>query len=360
MTGEAWASVLRRQGAICAALGSPMYGDLLERIAADVESGGVFAAVLAGRENDPIGAAVPLRLLGAMHRIVLDGDAPRLARWYPSVGGEWGSPDGAARTDAARADTAWADAIALARDHRDRLGAALDSAPQTNEVGRSAALIGALLILVHRFPYPVRLFEIGASAGLNLRADHFRYRYQGGQWGPQRSPVTIDDAWQGVRPPDVALRIVERHGFDIAPIDATSPEGTLTLLSYVWPDMSVRLQRLRGAIEVARNVPAGLDRMSAGDAVAGLRVVHGTLTVLWHSITWQYLSEDQRAAVTTGAAALARTADEASPFVWLTLEPMRRSPGARNEFVVRARCWPQETDQILGVCSPHGPPVVWQ
>ena len=226
-----------------------------------------------GRENDPIGAAVPLRLLGAMHRIVLDGDAPQLARWYPSVGGTWvpGSTD---------LSSAWADAVEVARGHQDRLRAALDSAPQTNEVGRSAALIGALLKLVHRFPYPVRLFEIGASAGLNLRADHFQYRYQGGQWGPAHSAVTIDDAWQGVRPPDVALRIMERHGFDIAPLDATSADGTLTLLSYVWPDMSGRLQRLRGAIEVARAVPAGLDRMSAGDAVAGLRVVHGTCTVL--------------------------------------------------------------------------------
>ncbi|EUA06688.1 hypothetical protein I553_0788 [Mycobacterium xenopi 4042] len=47
------------------------------------------------------------------------------------------------------------------------------------------------------------------------------------------------------------MRIVERHGYDIAPIDATNSEGELTLLSYVWPDMTVRMDRLRGAISVA-------------------------------------------------------------------------------------------------------------
>ena len=67
-----------------------------------------------------------------------------------------------------------------ASDHADQLRAALDQPPQTNEVGRAAALIGGLLILTHRFALPIRLFEIGCSAGLNLRADYFRFRYPGG------------------------------------------------------------------------------------------------------------------------------------------------------------------------------------
>jgi hypothetical protein len=338
--------VLRKQGRLCAALGSPMYAELLDRLAADVEAGGVFAEVLAGHEDDPIGSGIALRLLGGVHRIVLDGLAPGLLRWYPSVGGTW-------------EPAAYDDVVAAAREHRALLRSALDGPPQTNDVGRAAALIGALLHLSRRFPYPIRLFEIGASAGLNLRADRYLYRYDGGQWGPERSPVVIDDAWRGRRPPDVALRIIERHGFDLAPVDAASEAGRLTLLSYVWPDMTARLARLRGALEVARQVPAGLDRMSAADAVAGLRVVRGTLTVLWHSVTWQYLGEDQQAGVAAAVAALSARTDEATPFVWLSLEPQRRAPDARTEFVVRARCWPDGTDEILGVSAPHGPPVVW-
>ena len=41
---------VRRQGRICARLGSPMYGELLDRIADDIDAGGPFAELLAGHE----------------------------------------------------------------------------------------------------------------------------------------------------------------------------------------------------------------------------------------------------------------------------------------------------------------------
>jgi hypothetical protein len=341
-------NVLEEQAHACTSLGSPMYGQLLTRVIEDVRADGVFAEVLAGHEEDPGPSALALRLLGGLHRLVLAGHAPSLRRWYPSTGGEW---DTAA---------AWSDVADVARQHISSLRASLDRAPQTNEVGRSAALIGALLTLVHRSPLPVRLFEIGASAGLNLRADHYLYRFTGGQWGPTDSPVVIDDAWRGRRPPDTDLRIIERHGFDIAPVDVVSDEGRLTLLSYVWPDMTMRLQRLQRAIDIARQVPAVLDRMSAADAVHGLRVVHGTLTVLWHSVTWQYLTASERAQVTSAVAALGATADATTPLVWLSLEQRRRTPDSAHEFLVQARCWPDGSDEVLGVGAAHGPPVIWE
>jgi len=339
---------LRSHGRACAALGSPMYGELLDRVAADVEAGGIFAAILAGHENDPGRLALPLRLLGGLHRLVLDGRAPTLRRWYPSTGGTWD------------AEAAWPDIMLAAANHFSPLRAALDQPPQTNEVGRSAALIGGLLILDRRFGLPVRLFEIGSSAGLNLRADRYHYRYRGGQWGPPDSPVTIDDAWHGRLPPGGALQIVERQGYDIAPVNATSADGELTLLSYVWPDMAARLDRLRGAIGVARQVPARLQRCAAADAVAGLAVADGALTVLWHSITWQYLSASEQVAVRDGIDALAAQAEARAPFAHLMLEPQRRTSGAPHAFLLRARCWPGGMDQILAECAPHGPPVTWE
>jgi hypothetical protein len=340
--------VFDMQARACTSLGSPMCGQLLTRITEDVRAGGVFADVLAGHEDDPGPSALALRLLGGLHRMVLDGRTPSLRRWYPSTGGEWHD------------EAAWRDIVDVVYAHIGPLRAALDQPPQTNEVGRSAALIGALLFLLRRFPFPVRLFEFGASAGLNLRADHYLYRFAGGQWGPPNSAVVIDDAWRGRRPPDADLRIIERHGFDIAPVDVGSEDGRLTLLSYVWPDMPARLQRLLGAVDIAREVPAGLDRMSAADAVRGLRVVHGTLTVLFHSVTWQYLTASERAQVDAGVAALGVTADEAAPLVWLSLEQRRRTPGSPHEFLVQARCWTDGTDDVLGVSAPHGPPVIWE
>ncbi len=339
---------LRLQGQICTGMGSPMYGDMLDRVAADVLAGGVFAAILSGHESDSGRLALPLRLLGGLHRLALDGRAPGLRRWYPSTGGQWD------------AEPAWTHITLAASEHAEQLRAALDQPPQTNEVGRSAALIGGLLILAHRFGLPVRLFEIGCSAGLNLRADYYRYSHSAGRWGPTDSPVIIDDAWRGQAPPATALRIVERRGYDIAPLDATSRDGELTLLSYVWPDQPARLERLRGAIGVARRVPAPLQRRNAVDAVAGLSVAAGSLTVLWHSITWQYLSTGDQAAIRAGIDTLGAQSRAGAPFAHLMLEPQRRTPESPVEFMVRARCWPGGDETLLGACSPHGPPVVWE
>jgi hypothetical protein len=339
---------LRSQGRFCGASGSPMYDELFELVAKDVEAGGVFATILSGHEDDRARQAVPLRLLGGLHRLALDGRAPGLRRFYPSTGGTW---------DAA---AAWPEIVLTARDRMDELRAALDQPPQTNEVGRSAVLIGGLLLFARQFDLPVRLFEIGTSAGLNLRAEHYCYGYPGGKWGPLDSPVTIDDAWHGELPPDGAVRIVERHGYDIAPIDVTGTDGEMTVLSYVWPDQSARLERLRGAIAVARTVPALLHRLTAADAVAGMTLADGALTVLWHSITWQYLSDDERAAIRDGIDALAAQADPAAPFAHLTLEPARDGPGAPIKFLVRARTWPGGELRVLGECHPHGPPVNWR
>jgi hypothetical protein len=339
---------IRVQGQVCSELGSSMYGDLLARIADNVEAGAVFAEILAEHENAAHRSALALRLLGGLHRLTLDGRAAALRRWYPSTGGHWNG------------DAAWPDIVLAATDHAGYLREALDQAPQTNEVGRSAALIGGLLLLGRQFDLPVRLVEIGCSAGLNLRADYYRYRHPDGDWGPAGSPVIIDDAWRGQLPPTAELLITERHGFDIAPLDATSAAGEMTLLSYVWPDQQARLERLRGAIEVARRIPAQLHRRNAVDAVADLDVVSGRLTVLWHSIMWQYLSVSEQARVTDGIETLGARAKPDAPFAHLTLEPHRRAPEAPVEFAVRARSWPGGEDRLLAVCSPHGPPVTWE
>ena len=330
-------------------MGSSMYGDVLEQVAADVEADGVFAAILAGHENDSGRMALPLRLLGGLHRLVLDGRAPALRRWYPSVGGHW------------NAEAAWPDIVQAASEHADYLRARSDQPPQTNEVGRSAALIGGLLVLVDRFEAPVRLFEIGCSAGLNLRADHYRYRYPGGEWGPADSPVIDRRRVAGPTASRRALQIVERHGYDIAPLDATGSDGELTLLSYVWPDQQARLDRLRGAIEIARRVPARAAppqchrrrcriwrSRPARSPCCGIRSCGNTCP----------LTEQETVAAEIEHWGHGR--DTESPFAHLTLEPHRRTPDAPVEFAVRARCWPGGDDRLLAVCSPHGPPVTWE
>lgn len=172
--------------------------------------------------------------------------------------------------------------------------------------------------------------------------------------------MVIDDAWHGALPPAAPLRIAQRRGFDIAPVDARSEDGRLTLLSYVWPDMTGRLRRLSGAIDIARHIPANVDQMPATEAVRQLEPAPGTLTVLWHSVTWQYLGAAEQEAVETHVQVLSSAATADAPFAWLNLEPQRRTPDAGHEFLIRARSWPDGTDRILGSCAPHGPPVRWE
>src|SRR5439155_372960 len=117
-----------------AGFGSPRNTTRLEQAAADVEAGGPAWAVLAGREADAGASALALRFLGAVHRLVLEGHAPALARHYPSAGGEAGL------------DGAWAAFRDTLEQHRDTLRVLVTSPVQTNEVGRPAALLGGLLL----------------------------------------------------------------------------------------------------------------------------------------------------------------------------------------------------------------------
>ena len=82
--------------------------------------------------------------------------------------------------------------------HVDELHAALDIAPQTNEVGRSTALVVGLFAAVRRSGLTrVRLLDRGASAGLNLLVDQIRFVGEGWSFGPEHLQVEIDSARTG-------------------------------------------------------------------------------------------------------------------------------------------------------------------
>ncbi|MGH3341956.1 MAG: DUF2332 family protein, partial [Carbonactinosporaceae bacterium] len=161
---ERTAYLMEMQARGCEQLGSPFYAGLMRHAADDVRGGGVLADVLARHADDPEDSALALRLFGAVHQLVLEGRAPQLDPYYPSVGGADPDPE-----------RAWPVFRLVAAQHREAVRRLLSHPPQTNDVGRSAALLGGLLHVVARTGLAVRLYEIGASAGLNLRADHFRY-----------------------------------------------------------------------------------------------------------------------------------------------------------------------------------------
>jgi hypothetical protein len=336
-------SALRRQAPACARLGSPMYAGLCERLADDAAAGGPTAAVLAGHEDDPGPSALALRLLGSVHRLVLERRAGALAAYYPSVGGTW------------EPEAGWLAVRQLLADEPDVVREWLDRPPQTNEVGRATALMAGLLALP--WPHPVRLFEIGSSGGLNLLADHFRYVTAAGSVGPEDSPVVLDPAWTGELPLHEPPRIVERLGSDVMPVDVSTTEGRLVLTAYVWPDQTHRLERLRGAFALAERLPPVVRREGAGDLVAGLELAEGATTVLWHSVMWQYLGREEQDRARAGIEALGERATSSAPFAHVFLEPTRRTPGSDHEFLVVLETWPTGERRLVGTSAGHGVPT---
>ena len=239
---------LRWQAGWCVQLGSPLYGDLLERAAADFEDGGPCAGLLAGHESDSLGSALPLRFMGAIHRLVLSGRAPELAAFFPSAGGD---RDGA--------EERWLAFVATLEHHAEELPALIESPVQTNEVGRAAALVGGFMLVAAEAGLPLRLLEVGTSAGLNLRFDRYRYDWGEVVLGDAASPVRFEQPFDrgrcaGIRDPRGRRSAVAATAARAMP---PRPEDRLTLLSYVWPDQLDRIERLQAAFEIGARVPNG-------------------------------------------------------------------------------------------------------
>ena len=337
------ADLLRFQAGWCDRLGSALYAQLLERAAADVIGGGPVGELLRGHESDTPGSALALRLMGSVHRLVLEGKLPELVRYYPSVGGR------------ADVEAAWPFFRRSVRDNARVLAALLDRPVQTNEVGRSSALFGGFL-LVARTGLPLRLLEVGASAGLNLRWDLYRYESRGRAWGDPESCVRLVEAFEERLPPfDVPVRIAERRGCDLYPIDPSSPGGELTLVSYVWADQLERFALLRGAIVLARRVPVVVDEASAATWVAAelRRPVRRVASVVFHSIFMQYLADDERERFVREVEEAGRRATGDAPLAWLRMEP--GVEGAE----VRLTTWPGGDDRLIAISGFHGKPVRW-
>ncbi len=339
-----FAARLRRQADDCRTLGSALNGVLLDGAAAELTGDGAVAELLAPLADAPPDHAPGLRFTGALHRLVLERRAPALAVHYPSVGGTPGD--------------VWPVARAIVEQHLDALRELVLRPVQTNEVGRSTALLGGLLHVAAATGLPLRLLEVGASGGLNLQVDRYRHEVADGVvLGDPSAPVVLDVPWQGRLPPlDAPLRIVERAGCDPAPLDPTRTDDRLTLTSYVWPDQLDRFARLRGALQVAAEHPVAVEGLPASAFLA--RELHprpGVATVVWHSVVWQYLSGSERSAVSALLVDAGQRASAEAPVAHLRLEP-----DGEGAFGVVLTSWPGGQERVLARCAAHGPPVVWR
>ncbi len=341
------ADAFKLQAGFCENLGSPFTARVLNALAEDIAAGGVVGDLLADFTEEPVAAALALRVAGALHRRALDDPNGTLGKMYAVAG--------SARQDDDVFRTVLVEDITHNRPHYE---AYLVGPPQTNEVGRSAVMIGGYLSIAEQTGLSLHVFEIGSSAGLNLGCDRFYYRFGKEAWGDKASPVSLRPDWHGGLPPLHAdLRIAERQGCDIAPVDVGVHENQRLLESYIWPDQPERLARLRGAVAIAKDLGTRVLPESADvfveKALDGL--ASNAVSVIAHTVMWQYMPEDMRARIESTIRQAGEEASEESPVAWLRLEPI----DVKGPPSLRLNLWPGGETQDLAIAHPHGASVKW-
>jgi hypothetical protein len=338
---------IEHQAAGCARVGSALYASLLTGLVGDYLSGGVTAELLEGLSERPVHDAIPLRYLATAHRLALSGDAPELALHYESCGGEWSGGD---ITDVF---------LSVVANHRREFVEGLLHNVQTNEVGRAVALTAGFSLIASRHGGAVRTLEIGGSAGLLSRWPSYSYDTGESNAGDPHSELQFDSSWYTGALPALhgEIEVIERASCDIAPIDASTPEGQLSMLSFLWPDQSDRRVRLQAALRIAERDPVAVEEADAGDWLAARLdgpPPDGVATVVFHSIVWQYLPLPTKEAVRAALHAAGDLANDQSPLCWLRMEP------ANAEHAdLRLTTWPGEHEELLAHVGYHGAGLRW-
>jgi len=345
MTDEQWAEYFDVQAQSCSRDGSPLYGALIARAGRDYASGGVVAELLEGWQGHPILQAVAMRLAGAVHHLVLSGQAPDLARHYPSVGGTPRYPE---------VEDLFIDTI---REHRDEVAERLQMPVQTNEVRRSAALLGGFLAVADSTRLPLRVLEIGASAGLNQLWDRYRYALGPHRWGdPEAEPVLTTD-WRGQAPAlNAPLRVDSRHACDLSPHDLSDPRAVRHLETFIWPDQPERRDRFLRAAAAVAAAGIRIDRSAAFPWLEARLAdrKEGVTTVLFHSVVWHYIDRAEQQAIASSMERAGEASSADAPLGWLRMEPP-----SFEKCELRLRLWPGGEDRLLANCGSHGQYVEW-
>jgi len=332
------------QAEVCAKLGSAFTGLLCGVLGRALDrSTAVGRRVLDWPgPPDALHDNVPLRLTGGFHALVRSGKARSLAALYPPAP----LPDESTLATAVSQTLSNAEAALLPW---------LDRTPQTNEVGRSAVLMSGLLAIAERFRLPMRLYELGASAGLNLLLDRYGYDLGGRIYGDRHSALQLHPRWEGASPPHSNVPIVSRAGVDRDALDPLRDGGLL--LAYVWPDQPERLARLEAALTIAQSDPPNVENGDAADWIEQRladEAERGVTRVILHSIAFQYFVPETQERVRSHIEKVGAAATEEAPLAWLRFEMLLED----GKPSLRLRTWPGE-NRLLAWAHPHGAIIQW-
>lgn len=330
-----------KQAAVARDMGSPFIADVLEAGLRQLGHAPRTARLIASWPGDRASDALALRFNGALHALARRGATPELSALYRDLDGDF---------DATIA------AVLAQQDHF--VADWMTGPPQTNEVGRAAAIMAALSVVAARFGTPFELLELGSSAGLNLNMARFGYDLGGIRFGDLASPLQIAPDWRGPPPPQVRIEIVGARGVDVDPLDITQEAACERLVAFVWADRPERIERLQAAIAVAEAHPPRIDR---GDAAAWIqeRLAEpqptGICRTVFHSIVLQYLSADGRAAISAAMATAGQRATDERPLAWIQYE---WDPG-RSVVALELVTWTGGERRELATCQAHAAWIAW-
>ena len=339
------ATAFANQVAYCENAGAPITARVVAGIAEVLKSDASNALIerIRAWQGAPLADALPLRVAGGIHALHLAGVEPALATIYRGIGAD----DAAIIAGAMQA-------------HEASLLPWLEGPPQTNEAGRSANFVAAMLWLVEQgLPPCFQCLEIGSSAGINLMLDRYRYDLGGVSVGPEKPVMEFAPEWRGAPPPQREIAIVATKGCDVAPVDLTDPAQALRLKAYIWPEHTVRFERIEAAIRAAGELKPDLVQMNAADFVEAELASpqeDGTVRLLMHSIVWQYVPEHQQARVNAAMEAAGARATPERPLAWVSVEADRTV----HRHMLKVRYWPGGADEVqLAWSHPHGADIDW-
>jgi hypothetical protein len=229
----------------------------------------------------------------------------------------------------------------------------LSSRTQTNEPGRC----GALYPLLASFPQPLALIEVGASAGLCLFPDRYRYVYGDATVGDPGSPLTIPVEVTGAAMPAPGpIDVVWRAGIDLNPLDVTNDADVAWLETLIWPEHEARRARLQTAIGIARTDPpriVGGDLLEEFAALAAEVPADATL-VVFHAAVLTYVPEPVREAFADLVLATrGHWISQEAPGVVARAVLPPGSPDPGGNFVMSLDATP------VALTAPHGGAIHW-
>ncbi|MBB5685371.1 DUF2332 domain-containing protein [Sphingobium boeckii] len=333
---------LRRQARVALGLGSPFVAALLEAGERQIDHAPLTARMIASWPHDPSASALAMRFNAALHALARRDSLPALTALYR---GEHQDFDGAI-------------AAALASED-DFIAQWMLDTPQTNEVGRAAAIGAALMVVRQETDLPCALLELGSSCGLNLNLARYAYDLGGIAAGAAQSPVRIAPAWRGAAPVHAPIEIVAARGIDLNPLDAGNEATRERLLAYIWADQPGRAARLEQALALARLHPPQVDEGHAAPWLAAQLETPqpaGLCRVVFHSMVLQYLSAQERESISDTVQRAGRHATAQRPFAWIRFEwtPMR------SEVQLSLTCWPGGEKRLLATCHAYGDWIDWR